>query len=108
MRSSVADYEVIRALPVSNSGQHRYLCRPPLRLAGEQSVMVTELAVDASGWRDLVERLSTLANIGSAHLLALLEVGPDLDPQGAGVYLTSEAAPGGSAREARPRRPSHR
>jgi serine/threonine protein kinase len=37
--------------------------------------------------------------VESAHLLRLIEVGPDLDPGGAGVYLVSEAAPGGSIGE---------
>jgi serine/threonine protein kinase len=58
--------------------------------------MVTELAVDASGWRELAGNLSRLAGVESAHLLHLIEVGPDLDPEGAGVYLVLEAAPGGS------------
>lgn len=100
MRSSVADYEVIRALPASNFGQSRYLCRAPERFGLDEPVMVTELAVDASGWRDLIGRLSTLASIDSPHLLTLLEVGPDLDPDSAGVYLATESAPGGSAQEA--------
>jgi serine/threonine protein kinase len=100
LRSSVADYAIIRALPASNFGQTRYLCRAPERLGIDEPVMVTELSVDASGWRDLASRLSTLATIGSPHLLTLFEVGPDLDPEGAGVYLTSESAPGGSAQEA--------
>ncbi len=100
MRSSVADYEVIRALPASNFGQSRYLCRAPERFGLDEPVMVTELAVDASGWRELTGRLTTLSAIDSPHLLTLLEVGPDLDPEGAGVYLASESAPGGSAQEA--------
>jgi serine/threonine protein kinase len=58
--------------------------------------MVTELPVEASGWRELAGTLSRLAGVSSAHLLSLIEVGPDLDPQGAGVYLVSEAAPDGN------------
>lgn len=97
MRSSVADYQVIRALPPTGAGQARYLCQPPERLElGEGLVMITELAVDASGWRELAGNLSRLAGVGSSHLLTLIEVGPDLDPDGAGVYLVSEAAPGGT------------
>jgi serine/threonine protein kinase len=97
LRSSVADYRVIEALPPSGTGQARYLCEAPERLElDEPTVMVTELAVDASGWRDLIGNLSRLAGVESPHLLRLIEVGPDLDPAGAGVYLVSESAPGGS------------
>lgn len=97
MRSSVADYQVIRALPPTGAGRARYLCQPPERLDLDDSqVMVTELAVDASGWRELAVTLSRLSSVGSPHLLALIEVGPDLDPDGSGVYLVSEATPGGS------------
>jgi serine/threonine protein kinase len=100
LRSSVADYPVIEALPTTGAGQARYLCRAPERLElDETTVMVTELAVDASGWRDLIGNLSRLAGVESPHLLRLIEVGPDLDPAGAGVYLVSEAAPGGSVGE---------
>jgi serine/threonine protein kinase len=97
LRSSVADYRVIEALPSTGTGQARYLCQAPERLElDEATVMVTELAVDASGWRELIGNLSRLAGVESPHLLRLIEVGPDLDPAGAGVYLVSEAAPGGS------------
>ena len=58
--------------------------------------MVAELPVDASGWRDLTRELSRLAAVRSRRLLQLLEVGPDLDPDGGGVYLATESAPGGS------------
>jgi serine/threonine protein kinase len=37
--------------------------------------------------------------VESPHLLRLIEVGPDLDPAGAGVYLVSEAASGSSIGE---------
>jgi eukaryotic-like serine/threonine-protein kinase len=97
LRSSVADYEVIRGLPANGVGQARYLCRPPERLGVDDPVMITELAVDAAGWRELAAQLSRLAGVGSDRLLTLYEVGPDLDAQGAGVYLVYEAAPGGSA-----------
>jgi serine/threonine protein kinase len=59
--------------------------------------MITEIDADAASWRDLATRLSELAAVPSPHLLTLLEVGPDLDPEGAGVYLASEVAPEGSA-----------
>jgi serine/threonine protein kinase len=100
LRSSVADYQVIRGLASTGAGQARYLCRPPDRLeVDDDAVMITELAVDASGWRELAGNLSRLAGVGSPHLLMLIEVGPDLDPQGAGVYLASECPPGGSLEE---------
>jgi serine/threonine protein kinase len=105
LRSSVADYEVIKTLPPNNLGQLRYLCQPPERFGLEEPVMVTELAVDASGWRDLAGHLSVLARTPSPHLLGLLEVGPDLDPHGAGVYLASEAALAGTAADAQPKEP---
>ena len=48
LRSSVADYEVIRALPATGTGQARYLCQSPDRLFLDgASVWITELAVDA-------------------------------------------------------------
>jgi serine/threonine protein kinase len=97
LRSSVADYQVVKALPSTGIGQARYLCQAPERLELEEpTVMITELAVDASGWRELIGNLSRLAGVESAHLLRLIEVGPDLDPAGAGVYLASEAPAGGS------------
>ena len=97
LRSSVADYEVIQVLPLTGAGQARYLCRPPERLGVNDPVMITELAVDAAGWRDLTSQLSRLAGVGTDRLLAMYEVGPDLDARAAGVYLVTEAAPGGSA-----------
>ena len=97
MRSSIADYEVIQELPVTRAGQARYLGRPPVRLAlDDQAVVITELAVDAAGWRELAGNLSRLAGVGSDRLLTMYEVGPDLDAAGAGVYLVTESAPGGS------------
>jgi serine/threonine protein kinase len=97
LRTSVADYPVIEALPSTGTAQARYLCQTPERLElDDATVMVTELAVDASGWRELIGNLSRLAGVESPHLLRLIEVGPDLDPSGAGVYLVSEAASGGS------------
>jgi hypothetical protein len=97
VRSSIADYQVIRPLPETGAGQARYLCQPPERLDRDSDpVMITELAVNASGWRELAGNLSRLAAVASPHLLTLIEVGPDLDPEGAGVYLASESAPGGS------------
>jgi serine/threonine protein kinase len=97
LRSSVADYRVIQALPPTGAGQARYLCQSPERLDLDGApVMLTELAVDAAGWRELTGNVSRFAGVESTHLLKFLEVGPDLDPAGAGVYLVSEAAPGGS------------
>ena len=100
LRSSVADYRVVQGLPSTSTGLARYLCQAPDRLGlGEANVMVTELAIDAAGWRELIGNLSRLSGVESPHLLRLIEVGPDLDPAGAGVYLVSEAAPGGSIGE---------
>jgi serine/threonine protein kinase len=59
--------------------------------------MITELVADTAAWRDLAAKLSHLASVASADLLALLEAGPDPDPDGAGAYLASEAATDGSA-----------
>ncbi len=102
MRSSIADYEVIQALPFTAAGQARYLCRSPERLGLDGSpVVITELAVDAAGWRDLASYLTRLAGVGSDRLLTLFEVGPDLDGDGAGVYLAAESAPGGSTENPR-------
>jgi eukaryotic-like serine/threonine-protein kinase len=97
LRSSIADYQVVRVLPAAGGDQPRYLCRSPDRfddVAAE--VMLTELPVDASGWRELTRDLGRLAAVRSQRLLTLIEVGPDLDPDGRGVYLTTEFAPGGS------------
>jgi serine/threonine protein kinase len=100
LRTSVADYQVIRALPATGAGQVRYLCHAPERLGLDAAfVMITELAVDASGWRDLTAGLSRLAAVESAHLLPLIEVGPDLDQESPGVYLATEAATRGSTAE---------
>jgi serine/threonine protein kinase len=97
LRASLADYEVIEALPPTASGQARFLCRAPERLRlDEATLTVTELAVDAAGWPDLTAALSRLVAVKSDRLLRLIEVGPDLDPAGAGVYLVSEAAAGGT------------
>lgn len=95
MRSSVADFEVIDSLPASPEGRARYVCRAPERFAGVDRVMVSEVAVDASGWAPLVERLTRWTAAGSDGLLRLLEAGPDLDSSGAGVYLVSELPTGG-------------
>lgn len=95
MRSSVADFEVIDALPGSPEGRARYRCRAPERLAGPDQVMVSEVAVDASGWTPLVERLTRWSAAGSDGLLRLFEAGPDLDSSGVGVYMVSELPSGG-------------
>ncbi len=95
MRSSVADYEVIAELP-SLGGAARYLCRSPDRLEiNTETVMITEVAVDAAGWQTLTDRLTRYSAVTSDQLMSLIEVGPDLDPVGAGVYLATEPAPGG-------------
>ena len=66
MRASLADYEVIEALPPTAPGQARFLCRAPERLRlDEATVTVTELAVDAAGWPDLTAALSRLAAVKS-------------------------------------------
>jgi serine/threonine protein kinase len=97
LRASLADYEVIEALPPTASGQARFLCRAPERLRlDEATVTVTELAVDAAGWPELTATLSRVVAVKSDRLLRLIEVGPDLDPDGAGVYVVTETVPGGS------------
>jgi serine/threonine protein kinase len=98
LRSSGADYQVIEALVSGSFGGARYLCQPPPRFAGAEAVMVTELAVDASGWPQLADLLTRITAIGSDVLLELLEIGPDLHApgSGAGVYVVSEPTPGGS------------
>jgi serine/threonine protein kinase len=58
--------------------------------------MVSELAVDAAGWRELADALTRISAVDSEHLLSLIEVGPDLGPAAAGVYLVSEAPTGGT------------
>jgi serine/threonine protein kinase len=96
LRSSVADYEVIEEIGQTASGHSRFLCRPPERLHRSGPVVVAELALDAGRWHQMADHLGRLVAIGAPGLLELLEVGPDLDPGGAGVYLVAEAAPGGS------------
>ena len=93
LRPSIVDYEVIRALPL-HRGRTSSLPVPAARAARcRRPVMITELAVDAAGWRDLTGQLSRLAGVGSDRLLTLYEVGPDLDAQAAGVYLVSRPRP---------------
>jgi serine/threonine protein kinase len=96
LRSSVADYQVIQALTDTPTGCPRYRCQPPPRLRVNGWAMVTELAVDANGWHQLAERVSRITALGSAYLLELYELSPDLDPAASGVYLAAEDAPGGS------------
>ena len=97
MRSSIADYEVTEVLQRPDGGGTAYRCVPPDRLraaagAADAGVMVTELAVDASGWAELTDRLMRTVAIGDSHLLRLLEVGPDLET--GGVFVASEAPAG--------------
>lgn len=97
MRSSIADYEVLEMLGRPDRGPHRYRCRPPARLGWDAPVEVMELAVDPASlpqWSDLVIRM---AAAGGSGLRVLLEAGPD--PTGPGVYLSCEAAPGGTLAE---------
>ena len=97
MRSSIADYEVTEVLDRAEGTGTAYRCRPPERrpVPGSQPsvpdryVMVAELAVDASGWGELTDRLMRTVAVGSSHLLRLLEVGPDLET--GGVFVVSEA-----------------
>jgi eukaryotic-like serine/threonine-protein kinase len=97
LRSSIADFVVLQVLPPAAAAQDRYLCQPPERLGQDHTpVVVTELPVDAAGWRDLTSVLSKWAALPSTRLLSMYEVGPDLDPGGAGVYLVTEWAQGGS------------
>lgn len=94
MRSSIADYEVLETLESTGGSPQRYLCRPPSRLGWDDAVEVVELRVDPAvvhQWSDLAVRM---AAAGDEGLRVLLEVGPD--PSGAGAYLSSEAAPGGT------------
>lgn len=101
MRKSVADYEVIADLPAAAGGRARYLCRAPGRLRlTRQTVMATEVAVDAAGWPEFAERVARFAAVPSDNLLGLIEAGPDLDPAAAGVYLVTEAPTGGVLAEA--------
>jgi serine/threonine protein kinase len=92
----VADYEVIEEIGQTRSGKSIYLCRPPDRLQRQGPVMVSEVALDAGRWHQMTDQLERLVTLGPEMFLELLEVGPDLDPSGAGVYLVSEVAPGGS------------
>lgn len=94
MRSSIADYEVLDMLDGLDGASPRYLCRPPHRLGWDGPVEVMELSVDPAllhQWSDLVLRL---AAAGDEGLRVLLETGPD--PAGSGVYLSCEAATGGT------------
>lgn len=97
MRSAVADYEVVEDL-----GRGRYAAVPPGRLGlaregGEpERVAVTEVGIGSAVWAELTASLCRFASVRSEHLLRLFEVGPDVDPAGAGVYLVSEFPSGGT------------
>jgi serine/threonine protein kinase len=54
------------------------------------------LAVDANGWHQLSDQLSRISALGNDRFLELIELGPDLDAGGSGVYLAMEAPLGGS------------
>ena len=83
-------------------GRGRYAASAPerLRLPGSGAeadrVAVTELAVGSAVWAELTASLVRFAAVDSPRLLRLFEVGPDVDPAGAGVYLVTEYAPGGT------------
>ncbi|MGH9115845.1 MAG: hypothetical protein ACRDWW_08455, partial [Acidimicrobiales bacterium] len=84
-------------MPSARHGSTRFVCEPPSRLGfTDRQVMVTEVSVDAAGWRPAVLELSRIAAVETPGLLELIEVGPDVPPTGLGVYLASEAAPLGS------------
>jgi serine/threonine protein kinase len=97
LRSAVADYQVVEDL-----GRGRYAALAPerLRLTGADGspgrVTVAELAIGSAVWAELTTSLCRFASVSSPHLLRLFEVGPDVDPDGAGVYLVTEAFPGGN------------
>lgn len=92
MRSAVADYRVER-----QAGGSLYVAAPPDRVGrGEERVLVQELPVDAGIWPAYTEALGRFAGVRSGHLLRLVEVGPDLDAGGRGVYLVTEFAEGGT------------
>lgn len=94
MRVSIADYEVVAPWGRSTG---RYVCRPPDRLARDEAVMVSELAVDAEGWQQLCDQLIRLASAPGGGLLELIEVGPDLAT--GGVFLVTENPEGGTMAE---------
>lgn len=96
LRSAVADYQVVDDL-----GLGRYAARPPARLHTDggpapQRVTVAELAVGPTDWAETTSSLTRFASVQSPHLLRLLEVGPDMDPEGNGAYLVSEEVTGGT------------
>lgn len=91
VRTSIADYEVVEPW---NGADGRFVCRPPGRLRRHGEVMVSELAVDAEGWQQLCDTLLRMALAPGARMLEVLEVGPD--PATGGVFVVTEAAPGGS------------
>ena len=91
VRDSIADYEVLRPWEWAD---HRYVCRPPRRLNRDGDVMLTELSVDAEGWKQLCDSLVLLASAPGGQMLEAIEVGPDL--QTGRVFLVTEAAPGGT------------
>lgn len=98
MRSAVADFDVVEDL-----GRGRYAARAPQRLqlaAGDDGsparVTVMETSAGPDTWAEMTSALSRFAAVGSAHLLRLIEVGPDMDASGAGVYLVTEEVTGGT------------
>lgn len=88
---SIADYEVVG--PWAESPR-RYVCRPPERLGRDGEVMVSELGIDAEGWQQLCDSLLRMSTAPGARMLEVVEVGPDMET--GGVFVVSEAAPGGS------------
>lgn len=94
MRASIADYEVMELLGEAPGGAHRFLCRPPARLAWAEPVEIAEVPLAEGGWAQWSDRVVRLAQAGSADLRLLLETGPD--PAGIGAYVSYEAATGGN------------
>ncbi len=94
MRSWIADYEVLEALPGATHGGARYLCRPPARLAWDDPVEVAEVAVGDDRWPQWTDGMARLAAVPGPDLRALIETGPDR--AGTGAFISCESAPGGS------------
>lgn len=93
MRSSIADYEVVEVLAAAGEGAARYLCRPAARLGWEDPVEVREVSLGDDRWPVWSDLVTRIAAVQAPDLRALLEIG--LDPDGAGAWLSAEAAPGG-------------
>lgn len=91
VRDHIAEYRVERSW---HRTAHRYVCQAPDRLGRPGEVLVTEVAVPPDQHRDVVDRLVRMAAAGGEHLLEAVEVGPD--PDTGGLYVATEAPPGGT------------